>query len=175
MSVVGGQSYSRDKSPILASGEEKPTMVVVVEQGAPMSTYCITAISIWPYYGLVCSPRPDHSNTNCLPMTHHGNCSTWKCPPLLLRIPHDTIHMLRASFAPFFYSTNPFLTVLTFFTFEVQTWHPHSVSHESIYCLSEGRPYSCLKLCSILLSFIASIHETDKHISDYQEAFASLP
>jgi len=35
VSVVGRRSYSRDKSPILASGEEKPTMVVVVEQGAP--------------------------------------------------------------------------------------------------------------------------------------------
>jgi len=35
VSVVGGRSYSRDKSPILASGEEKLTMVVVAEQGAP--------------------------------------------------------------------------------------------------------------------------------------------
>jgi len=39
VSVVGGRSYSRDKSPILALGEEKPTMVVVAEQGAPSSVF----------------------------------------------------------------------------------------------------------------------------------------
>jgi len=50
VSVVGGRSYSRDKSPILASGEEKPTMVVVAEQGA--STYYLLLTYV------ACRPEP---------------------------------------------------------------------------------------------------------------------